>query len=368
MSTAQIAADSALTTTYAPVSGAARPTWTSDYSGGGDTSDSTSRLTLQSHQRAVYPHHYAEVLRVDLERTGAKGMLAWRDNFTTPGSPRTVAWMGAHGLSNDGTHWHNHVSIEVPDLTGAMQTALEIPYAEWDTANGFGLAAADVYVRATASLIAGGVPMIVEGAAASSRQLRWTTTDGTNVPKSAGTRWAALADTTAESGTNAGSNWQLVRYNDAGTAVEAALFVRRSDGQVGIGNTAPAASLDIGGSGTANARLNRGAVTNFASISLATAGADRWAWQLRNDSTNDAHFRNVADGKTSIVFDSNATQANLQLLSGTKSFGGGVGVIGITSCTTVPTTNPTGGGVLYCDAGALKYRGSSGTVTTLGAA
>jgi len=35
---------------------------------------------------------------------------------------------------------------------------------------------------------------------------------------------------------------------------------------------------------------------------------------------------------------------------------------------TIPTANPTGGGVLYVEAGALKYRGSSGTITTLGAA
>lgn len=37
------------------------------------------------------------------------------------------------------------------------------------------------------------------------------------------------------------------------------------------------------------------------------------------------------------------------------------------SNTTAPAT-PTGGGVIYVEAGALKYKGSSGTVTTLGAA
>lgn len=36
--------------------------------------------------------------------------------------------------------------------------------------------------------------------------------------------------------------------------------------------------------------------------------------------------------------------------------------------TTAPASNPTGGGFIYVEAGALKYRGSSGTVTTLGAA
>jgi hypothetical protein len=50
------------------------------------------------------------------------------------------------------------------------------------------------------------------------------------------------------------------------------------------------------------------------------------------------------------------------------TFGGGVGVIFLGSAATVPTSNPTGGGILYVESGALKYRGSSGTVTTLGAA
>jgi hypothetical protein len=49
----------------------------------------------------------------------------------------------------------------------------------------------------------------------------------------------------------------------------------------------------------------------------------------------------------------------------TNQFGSGGMVIGIANATTVPTTNPTGGGVLYVEAGALKYRGSSGTVTTI---
>jgi hypothetical protein len=49
----------------------------------------------------------------------------------------------------------------------------------------------------------------------------------------------------------------------------------------------------------------------------------------------------------------------------TDQFGSGVKVIGIANATTVPTTNPTNGGVLYVEAGALKYRGSSGTVTTI---
>jgi hypothetical protein len=49
-------------------------------------------------------------------------------------------------------------------------------------------------------------------------------------------------------------------------------------------------------------------------------------------------------------------------------FGSGVGVIAIANATTAPTGTPTGGGVLYVESGALKYKGTSGTVTTLGVA
>lgn len=47
------------------------------------------------------------------------------------------------------------------------------------------------------------------------------------------------------------------------------------------------------------------------------------------------------------------------------SLGGGVGVMFISNASTVPTSNPVGGGILYVEAGALKYRGSGGTVTTI---
>jgi hypothetical protein len=55
-------------------------------------------------------------------------------------------------------------------------------------------------------------------------------------------------------------------------------------------------------------------------------------------------------------------------LFGAGSYGSGTGVVCVLNATTAPTTNPTGGGVLYAEAGALKWRGSGGTVTTLGAA
>lgn len=53
---------------------------------------------------------------------------------------------------------------------------------------------------------------------------------------------------------------------------------------------------------------------------------------------------------------------------GLNSYGGGVKVMSIVNAGTVPTSNPTGGGILYAEAGALKWRGSAGTITTIAVA
>lgn len=57
--------------------------------------------------------------------------------------------------------------------------------------------------------------------------------------------------------------------------------------------------------------------------------------------------------------------ANIALLTSTGSFGGASGSVFIANCSVAPSSNPAGGGILYVEAGTLKYRGSSGTVTTI---
>jgi hypothetical protein len=48
-----------------------------------------------------------------------------------------------------------------------------------------------------------------------------------------------------------------------------------------------------------------------------------------------------------------------------KKFGRGKGVIAIANASVAPSRNLADAGILYVEAGALKYRGSSGTVTVL---
>ncbi len=127
-------------------------------------------------------------------------------------------------------------------------------------------------------------------------------------------------------------------------------------------------------------------VSAFEAIAPAasTWAVDGHAYHARNHGrpqiTNAYHFRSreMTDSAQQRPFQDEGSDAgdahgnrflsNTQFASLVGAFGGGVGVIGIRDATTVPTTNPANGGVLYCQAGALKYRGSAGTVTVIAAA
>jgi len=124
-------------------------------------------------------------------------------------------------------------------------------------------------------------------------------------------------------------------------------------------------ALSVSAGATATASLDRAAVTDSAAYTLATAGTPCWAMGLGPDATDDLHLRNAQHSLTAIVAEDRPEQPNLQLLGETKSFGRGVGVVGITNARQRPTCDPDDGGILYVEHGALKYRGSRGTVTTI---
>ncbi|MFN0088660.1 MAG: BppU family phage baseplate upper protein [Acidimicrobiales bacterium] len=243
----------------------------SDFTGGDNTSDSTRRIHLHSHQRAVNPNHFGEAIRIDLERDGAKGMIAWREDYTGSG-PRSVAWIGAHGQSNDGLSWHNHIAIEVPDLSGGLQTALEIPFAQWDTVDGFGISASDVYVRSVAKLIAG-ANAYVESADGTNRDLTFSSKVSGNVGGlDAHRRWSVRATSAAESGANAGTDFEIVRRTDGGVAVDAPLRITRSTGAITLAGAVTASStLSVTGAVTLSSRLT--AVGSASGHAIAASGA-----------------------------------------------------------------------------------------------
>ena len=156
-------------------------------------------------------------------------------------------------------------------------------------------------------------------------------------------------------------------------------------GNVGIGTTAPVSKLDVFGEG----RFNVSAAANTTATALTlvnTTDAEnngvRIGWKPYNASFETAYITTIREGAnafSSLVFATSTngwgvggpsermriTSAGNVGIGTTNQFGSGGRVIGIANATTVPTTNPTGGGVLYVEAGALKFRGSSGTVTTI---
>jgi hypothetical protein len=77
----------------------------------------------------------------------------------------------------------------------------------------------------------------------------------------------------------------------------------------------------------------------------------------------------AADGQSLFLRTGTANYLNLDTSGnvgvGVSTFGTSAAkVIGLANAT-APTTSPAGMGQLYVEAGALKYRGSSGTVTTI---
>jgi hypothetical protein len=93
-----------------------------------------------------------------------------------------------------------------------------------------------------------------------------------------------------------------------------------------------------------------------------SAGGASLAGNLNMTATNS--YVNVSG--TNVLTLNSQPQVNFfNTATGASTNGGGQKVIHIGNATVVPSSNPTGGGILYVDAGALKYRGTSGTVTTI---
>jgi hypothetical protein len=133
-----------------------------------------------------------------------------------------------------------------------------------------------------------------------------------------------------------------------------------SSGNLGIGTSSPGSLLEVNGTSNlgGTAAAPRVGVGTFAvGVASMHAGGGN-ALQIGTTGANEmALFQNNA----AIV---RLLNSNMGLRT-TDCGASAVGCFGIANATTVPTGAPAGGGVLYVEAGALKYRGSSGTVTTI---
>jgi hypothetical protein len=79
----------------------------------------------------------------------------------------------------------------------------------------------------------------IDGDTGTSRVLRYKSNDVR--------RFEALVNSDPEDGSNGGSNYAIRRYNDAGAPLGVAMFIERSTGNIGIGNTTPEVRLRVTG-------------------------------------------------------------------------------------------------------------------------
>jgi hypothetical protein len=304
----------------------------SSYAGGDDDgtgTDSTGRLNLYSYQRANVKS-FGENIRNFLMRSDAKTMQAFyipvqsstkkggydpatRDPMASGIGWKPVVWQGAHYEANNHASIHGHWELEIADSTGALQGRLEIPFIDQavDGTKALDQAVigvdytnirtnlADLSVRAqniTSGPYAGQTTCLrVGGGNDRNKEIHLSISSDMGT---ASRRWVLRATSETESGSNAGTNFQIARYDDSGALLDTPLVISRSTG---------------------NVTLTPGLVVRRASSTVSSVSLN------------------------------------------TTSLGGGVGVLAMGNATTAPASNPTGGVVLYVSNGRLKIRQPDGT-------
>lgn len=216
-------------------------------------------------------------------------------------------------------------------------------------------------------------------------------------------RWKLLASTGTESGANAGSNFGLWSYSDAGSLLNDVLTITRSTsaidwkGSQSITSQVAATVISkitahasqtaasqqwLSSAGSIHAQINAPGLTtglsgtsgtgDLALVSLQTYGADVGATiglAGRYDSGGTRTNFATIGGLKEIATDGSSLGAFVVYTRGASYAErfriGSEGVIKVANTSTAPSSSPTGGGYLYVESGALKFRGSSGTVTTI---
>jgi hypothetical protein len=106
-------------------------------------------------------------------------------------------------------------------------------------------------------------------------------------------------------------------------------------------------------------------ILNSDQIDPADPGKGKYEIAVQSDRLQINGRKNDNSGfETIVVFQRRATGGNIGFRT-MSQFGGGQGVIAIANASAPPLGNPTGGGILYVEDGALMYRGPQGHVTII---
>jgi len=243
----------------------------------------------------------------------------------------------------------------VPDSTGALRTRFEIKFIDPVTGK----------IGTEKTVIRTNMADFEVGTSARGEQLRIVGTDNTNRDLV----WSARVSTGREPRwilrTGPGpANLELCRYRAGNVYLDSPFGVDRATGLVTVG----------GGRGTAAGLkvVQQGgvalAVTPLAvgGQGVLVTGTDATAQAYQADVAGDAQRRFVVLADGTVQWGGGGAARDTQLYRRAPNQVGTDGGLFLRS-STAPATAATGG-VLYVEDGALRYRGSQGTVTTLAAA
>lgn len=377
--------------------------------------DLTPHLTFQSWQS---PHGwdggignvggYGEAIRLDVMQPFAKNLIVWRgpEDPSRPFDAVTnkltdKVWMGWHHRhqNSDGSagsySQHQHFSIEFPDSTGAPQTRVQWKTHDVDAGMLLGLDRTDMIVTNSSFSVAtdngvmrlysgpstdnngylsGATPIELGTSRTMETGLRWRVSTSANSSRSL---FISRHDGNDESGFlgywlvgdrmnghmavspnglyTSASRMLMVEWNESGEGG----VLARSDA-TGEGPSFHSQRVDDG------RRAFEANVTgeNQSRLVIRTNGLIEWG---NGSASRDTFLKRLAAGllKTDGHF---SVDKNLLLGVGGNSGSYGDGVVVLANRTTAPSTNYSNGGFLFAEGGALKWRGSSGTITTIAAA
>jgi hypothetical protein len=286
---------------------------------------------------------------------GADGQVIFNDGGVLAGDPQFL-WnkttnlltvTGSATITGDLTVRTNALTVDANNNVGIGTTAPTV-YANYRTLAIVGGSTGGVLdINPSGGVTAGGMQIA-------------STATGTTISStgpSAGTAAPFIINTGTYGATSE-------RYRIAGDGVATWSNV---GGTSGTAMTLNSTGLGVGGSPTSKLAIFAGADGDVALF----RGASARQVQLGTSAT--AGYLNTDNGTAGLeirtqgvarAYVDNAGNVGI----GVSTFGtSAVKVLGLANAT-APSTSPAGMGQLYVESGALKYRGSSGTITTLGAA
>src|SRR5215467_2473370 len=134
------------------------------------------------------------------------------------------------------TGWLSRIDYASSEfLSNDMLNWLGLDVRAWGgDVNGGGHKLANVILDGTGNFANTLSPITVVPGSNSQSQIALMQT--TPTPNVFANRWTVARDATAETGSNAGSNFAITRYDDAGSSLGTALLINRASGLVTLGN------------------------------------------------------------------------------------------------------------------------------------